>query len=480
MEQTPMLIDGLRTGASSKGWIPVIDPATEEPIAEVPRGMPDDVDAAVRAADAAFTAWSRTAPAERGAVLHRAAARVRARAEDLALLLTSEQGKPLDEARKEIGEVVRTFGYYAGAATTVLGEIAPTDAVSTKSLVFKYPVGVVAAIGPWNYPVSLLAWKIAPALAAGCTLVVKPATETPLAAQAMVEEVLAAGIPGGALNLITGYGRDIGDALIEHPRVRKISFTGSTEVGRRIMAKAAGTIKRVSLELGGQCPMIVWHDADFDRAVRDGVRRAFRNMGQICNSVNRIYVHQAIAEPYIEAFVRQTKALRIGNGRCPDVDLGPMATRDGLTKTMEHIDDAVANGARLLCGGRRPAGVPGGRGYFLEPAVLVDVDHRMKVMREETFGPVAPIMVVSDLDDTIRMANDSVYGLVAYAYTRDLRTAMAFVDGLEAGSVGINTASVASVYAPYGGWKQSGIGRELGRSGLEAYFELKHAVVDVS
>ena len=480
MEQTPMLIDGLRTGASSKGWIPVIDPATEEPIAEVPRGMPDDVDAAVRAADAAFPAWSRTAPAERGAVLHRAAARVRARAEDLALLLTSEQGKPLDEARKEIGEVVRTFGYYAGAATTVLGEIAPTDATSTKSLVFKYPVGVVAAIGPWNYPVSLLAWKIAPALAAGCTLVVKPATETPLAAQAMVEAVLEAGLPRGALNLITGYGRDIGDALIEHPRVRKISFTGSTEVGRRIMAKAAGTIKRVSLELGGQCPMIVWHDADFDRAVRDGVRRAFRNMGQICNSVNRIYVHQAIAEPYIEAFVRQTKALRIGNGRCPDVDLGPMATRDGLTKTMEHIDDGVANGARLLCGGRRPAGVPGGRGYFLEPAVLVDVDHRMKVMREETFGPVAPIMVVSDLDDTIRMANDSVYGLVAYAYTRDLRTAMAFVDGLEAGSVGINTASVASVYAPYGGWKQSGIGRELGRSGLEAYFELKHAVVDVS
>ena len=480
MEQTPMLIDGLRTGASSKGWIPVIDPATEEPIAEVPRGMPDDVDAAVRAADAAFPAWSRTAPAERGAVLHRAAARVRARAEDLALLLTSEQGKPLDEARKEIGEVVRTFEYYAGAATTVLGEIAPTDATSTKSLVFKYPVGVVAAIGPWNYPVSLLAWKIAPALAAGCTLVVKPATETPLAAQAMVEAVLEAGLPRGALNLITGYGRDIGDALIEHPRVRKISFTGSTEVGRRIMAKAAGTIKRVSLELGGQCPMIVWHDADFDRAVRDGVRRAFRNMGQICNSVNRIYVHQAIAEPYIEAFVRQTKALRIGNGRCPDVDLGPMATRDGLTKTMEHIDDAVANGARLLCGGRRPAGVPGGRGYFLEPAVLVDVDHRMKVMREETFGPVAPIMVVSDLDDTIRMANDSVYGLVAYAYTRDLRTAMAFVDGLEAGSVGINNVSVASVYAPYGGWKQSGIGRELGRSGLEAYFELKHAVVDVS
>jgi len=480
MEQTPMLIDGLRTGASSKGWIPVIDPATEEPIAEVPRGMPDDVDAAVRAADAAFPAWSRTAPAERGAVLHRAAARVRARAEDLALLLTSEQGKPLDEARKEIGEVVRTFGYYAGAATTVLGEIAPTDATSTKSLVFKYPVGVVAAIGPWNYPVSLLAWKIAPALAAGCTLVVKPATETPLAAQAMVEEVLAAGIPRGALNLITGYGRDIGDALIEHPRVRKISFTGSTEVGRRIMAKAAGTIKRVSLELGGQCPMIVWHDADFDRAVRDGVRRAFRNMGQICNSVNRIYVHQAIAEPYIEAFTRQTKALRIGNGRSPDVDLGPMATREGLTKTMEHIDDGVANGARLLCGGRRPAGVPGGRGYFLEPAVLVDVDHRMKVMREETFGPVAPIMVVSDLDDTIRMANDSTYGLVAYAYTRDLRTAMAFVDGLEAGSVGINNVSVASVYAPYGGWKQSGVGRELGRSGLEAYFELKHAVVDVS
>lgn len=479
MEEVPMLIAGARTGAFSGDWIPVLNPATEDPVAAVPRGMAEDIDAAMRAAAAAFPVWSRTSPADRAAALRGAAERIRARTDELALMLTEEQGKPLEESRKEIGEAVRTFMYYAGIAPAVLGEIAPADAPTTKSLVFKTPVGVVAAIGPWNYPVSLLAWKIGPALAAGCTMVVKPATETPLAAQAMVGELLAAGLPSGVVNLVTGYGREIGDALIEHPLVRKISFTGSTEVGRRIMGKAAGRITRVSLELGGQCPMIVWHDADFDRAVRDGVRRAFRNMGQICNSVNRIYVHRDIAERYVDAFVHQTRRLRIGNGRRPDVDLGPMATRDGVEKTLEHIEDAVTHGARLLCGGRRPAGV-GEKGYFLEPAVLVEVDHGMKVMREETFGPVAPIMAVDDLDEAIRLANDTEYGLVAYAYTRDLRTAMAFVDRLEAGSVGLNNVSVASVYAPYGGWKQSGIGRELGLHGIDGYLEMKHAVLDLS
>jgi len=480
MEQIPMLIAGRRVPARSGEWIPVQNPATEEEIAQVPRGMPEDVAAAAEVAAAAFPAWSRTPPAERARLLRACADRVAARADALALQLTEEQGKPLAEARKEIDEVIRTFIYYAGAAVTVPGEIAPTDAATTKSLVFKYPVGVVAAIGPWNYPVSLLAWKIAPALAAGCALVVKPATETPLAALAMVEEVQAAGVPPGVVNLVTGYGRDIGDALVDHPLVRKISFTGSTEVGRRIMARAANGPKRVSLELGGHCPLIVWHDADFDRAVRDGVHRSFRNMGQICNSVNRIYVHRRIAEAYVEAFVRATRTLRVGDGRTPGVDLGPMATRAGMVKTLEHIADGVARGAALLCGGRRPPSVGGSRGYFLEPAVLADVDHTMKVMQEETFGPLAPIMVVDDLDQAIALANDTEYGLVAYAYTRDLRTAMEFVDRLEAGSIGVNSVSVASVYAPYGGWKASGLGRELGLHGLEGYLELKHAVVDVS
>ncbi len=480
MEQIPMIIAGQRRHSPSREWIPVLNPATEEPIAAVPRGLPADVDAAAQAAHAAFPAWSRTPAAERGRLLRACAERVRARADDLARQLTEEQGKPLEEARKEIGEVVRTFLYYAGAATTVLGEIAPTDAVTTTSLVFKAPVGVVAAIGPWNYPVSLLAWKIAPALAAGCTVVVKPATETPLAAQAMVAELLDAGLPSGTVNLVTGYGREIGDALVDHPLIRKVSFTGSTAVGRRIMARAAAGIKRVSLELGGHCPMIVWPDADFSRAVRDGVRRAFRNMGQICNSVNRLYVHRRIAGAYTEAFVEETRTLRIGDGRAPGVDLGPMATRDGLVKTQEHIEDAVARGAHLACGGARPAAIPGTQGYFLEPAVLTGVEHSMKVMREETFGPVAPIMVVDDLEQAVALANDTEYGLVAYAYTQDLRTALTFVDRLEAGSVGINSVSVASVYAPYGGWKASGVGRELGHQGLEGYLELKHAVVDIS
>lgn len=478
MEQIPMIVGGRRVGAHSGEWIPVLNPATEESIASVPRGTRNDVDEATASASEAFRAWGRTSPAERSRLLYACADRLKAQANELALLLTEEQGKTLDESRKEIVEAIRTFTYYAGAATAILGEIAPTDAVTTKSLIFKCPVGVVAAIGPWNYPVSLLAWKIAPALAAGCTLVVKPATETPLAAQAMVSELLDAGLPPGVVNFVTGYGREVGDALLDHPLVRKISFTGSTQVGRHIMAKAADGIKRISLELGGQCPMIVWHDADFERAVKDGVRRSFRNMGQICNSVNRIYVHRKIAEEYVDAVVRQTKALRVGDGRKPDVDLGPMATRDGMAKVQEHIEDAVVKGARLLCGGSRPAGLE--RGYFLEPAVLVDVNHSMKVMQEETFGPVAPIMVVDDLEEAISLANDTEYGLVAYAYTRDLRTAMVFIDRLEAGSVGINSVSVASVYAPYGGWKQSGIGRELGLHGLEAYLELKHAVVDLT
>ncbi len=476
MEEVPMIIAGQRVPAASGQWIPVFNPATEALIAAVPRAAPADVDRAVAAADAAFRTWSRLPAAERGGLLQAAARRIAARAEDLARLLTAEQGKPLDEARKEIGEVVRTFRYYAGAAVTALGEIAPTDSATTKSLVFKFPVGVVAAIGPWNYPVSLLAWKIGPALAAGCTLVVKPATETPLAAQAMVAELVDAGLPPGVVNFVTGRGREVGDALLAHPQVRKIAFTGSTDVGRTIMEKAAAGIKRISLELGGQCPMIVWADADVERAVRDGVRRAFRNMGQICNSVNRLYVHRAIAEEYIAAFVRQTTGLRIGDGATAGVDLGPMATPDGVVRTLEHIEDAVAKGARVLCGGKRPAGFD--RGHFLEPAVLVDVNHSMKIMREETFGPVAPIMVVDDLDETIALANDTRYGLVAYAYTRHLSTAMAFIDRLEAGSVGINSVSVASVYAPYGGWKESGIGRELGVHGLEGYLEFKHAVVE--
>jgi succinate-semialdehyde dehydrogenase len=429
---------------------------------------------ALEAAQRAFPEWASTSAETRAALLHQAAALMRERVEELSRWLTLEQGKPIRDSRKEILMAAEVFDYYAEEGKRIFGEWIPTGSQHIRSWVIRQPIGVAAVIAPWNYPVELLAWKIAPALAAGCTVVAKPASAAPIAASEMIRALHDAGLPPGTINLVLGPGRTVGAELVENPISRKIAFTGETETGRWIMEKAAHHIKRVSLELGGQSPMIVCRDADLEKAVAAAVRRAFSNMGQICISVNRIYVAEEIAEVFIKKFVERTRSLRIGNGLDPDVELGPMFSEEVRQKTRDHIADAVSKGARVLYGGHEPDGEEFARGYFFLPTVLVDVDHSMRVMREETFGPVAPIMRFQTIDEAIALANDSPYGLAAYVFTRDLTTAFYVAERLEAGGVGVNINDVTELQAPFGGWKESGLGRELGRWGLESYLELKH------
>ncbi len=474
MEHVDLLING--TWVEGREKLSVLNPADEEVIGTAAVATQAEVDAAVESAERAFQTWSRTPPAHRAALLRRAAQLVRERVDALARLLTLEQGKPLKDARGEIQASADALEYYAEEARRIFGRIIPTDVPNRRSLVIHQPVGPVAAIGPWNYPVLLLAWKVAPALAAGCTVVVKPPSRTPLAISRFLACLVEAGAPNGVVNTVIGPGSTVGTYLVRHPGIRKIAFTGETQTGKEILRMAADGMKRVSLELGGHCPLLVFPDADLEAAARGAVYRAFRNMGQVCNAINRIYVHRQVYEPFVERFVAHTRRLRIGPG-LEDPDLGPMTTREGLEKTMAHVEDARAKGARVVYGGHRPDGFP--KGYFFTPTVLVDVDPSMRVMREETFGPVAPIMPFEDLEEALHLANDSPYGLVAYAYTRDLRTAFLVAEGLEAGTVGVNNVVGGEVPFPYGGWKESGFGLELSHEGLEEYLLVKHIRIDL-
>lgn len=472
VEWVPLLIDGRRMeGAGTP--VDVINPAEEEVIAKASTASPRDVDQAVEAAHRAFPSWSQTTPSVRSQILRKGAALARERLEDLARLLTLEQGKPLRDARGEIQASIDAFEYFAEQARRIYGEVIPNDNPNRRSLVIRQPVGPVAAIGPWNYPVLLLSWKVAPALAAGCSLVVKPPSVTPIAISRFLECLVDAGAPAGVLNIVIGPGSTVGTHLVKHPLIRKIAFTGQTETGKEIMRMAADGIKRISLELGGHCPMLVFPDANVEAAAKAGVYRSFRNMGQICNAINRVYVHQAIYSQFLEAFVEETRRLRIGPG-LEDLDLGPMTTQDGVKKVIEHVEDARIHGATVTYGGARPSGPKCERGYFYQPTVLTGVDHSMKVMREETFGPVAPIMPFQTVDEGVRLANDTPYGLVAYAFTSTLKTAMQVADRLEAGTIGINNVAGGEVPFPYAGWKESGFGIELSHQGLEEYLLTKH------
>jgi succinate-semialdehyde dehydrogenase len=472
MRQFKMLINGEQV-ASLSGKVEVIkNPANQEPVAEVFVGGREDARLALQAAEQAFPVWSETPSQKRAEILHAAADLVRTRAEEIARLLTLEQGKPLKNARMEVLSAAEVLDYYAEEGKRNFGEWITSS--QSRSIVLRQPVGVAALIGPWNFPVDLLAWKVGPALAAGCTFVAKPPSAAPLAATEFVRAVNDAGLPPGAANVVHGPGGEVGAELVENPISRKIAFTGETKTGRWIMAHAAGQIKRISLELGGQSPFIVALDADLEKASAACAQRAFSNMGQICVSVNRVYVADEIAEEFTEKLVQRTEQLRIGNGMEPDVDLGPMFSEAMREKTREHVADALARGAELLYGGREPEGAAFARGFFFLPTILTGVDHSMKVMQEETFGPVAPIMRFKNLKEAVSLANDTEYGLAAYVFTRDLKTALYASERLEAGSIGVNVNSVVDMQAPFGGWKQSGLGRELGHHGLEAYLEIKH------
>ena len=455
--------------------IEVENPATGKVFDEVPMGNEEDADRAVTAANEAFDDWKNLTGEERASHLDKVVESFEANQEKIARKLTQEQGKPLSEARGEVSASIKAFRYYARKARDIKGEIYPTESNQVRSFVIKQPVGPVAAISPWNYPLLLLSWKLAPALSAGCTVASKPATQTPLAVKELFKTFDEAGLPPGVANLVYGPGSTVGRTLVKHDDIRKVAFTGQTRTGKKIMQDASNNVKEMTLELGGHCPMIVDSDAKIEEAAKAGVYRSFRNMGQICNSINRIYVQEDVFEDFTEEFVERTSKLTIANGlEKPEADLGAMLDQNGIEKTKRHINDALEKGAKLEYGGERPDGKEYLNGNFYKPTVLTHVDHDMIVMTEETFGPVAPIMKVSDLQEAVKYSNDSIYGLVAYLFTEDLEKGLNAAEELEYGTVGINNVSGGDAPYPYSGWKQSGLGTELSEEGLNEYLETKH------
>jgi succinate-semialdehyde dehydrogenase/glutarate-semialdehyde dehydrogenase len=469
-----LLIDGQWVDAASGEIIKIQNPATGEIIATVPAAGEAEADSAVAAADRAFTQWSGLTPFQRGAYLRKAAGIVMQRAADIARLMTMEQGKPLAEAVGEVKKGAQILTYYAEEGERIHGKIIPNAEPDMESRVIYQPIGVAAAISPWNYPIELLAWKLGGALAAGCTIVCKLPSETPLSPIAFVKCLLDAGIPDGVVNALTGRGSHIGPPLLKNPLVKKVAFTGSTAVGKQIMAECAPTLKRVSLELGGSLPMVVCKDCDMEAAVAGAVRRSFRNMGQICIAVNRIYVDTAIYVQFTDMFAEAARKLTMGNGLDVDCDLGPMCTKAGIETVQKHIRDGLEKGGRLLCGGKKPEGSEFQRGHFFEPSILADADHSMLVMREETFGPLVGVMPFDCIDRAIALANDTPYGLAAIVYTNSLQTAERLSREINAGNIAINNPDAGAINAPYGGWKDSGFGHEHGAEGLYEYLNIKH------
>lgn len=472
-----LLIGGQYLPAESGAAREVINPATEEIIGRVSIASDGDLEKAVQAAEAAFVQWSTLSPFERGEYLRKASRLVLQRSKEIASLMTLEQGKPLKEAEGEVKKAGRILRYYAEEGERVYGRIIPNDRVDIESRVIYQPVGVVAAITPWNYPVELVAWKVGAALAAGCPVIAKLPTQTPFSPLAFLKCLVDVGIPDGTVNALVGPGDPLGVQLVKHPSVKKVAFTGSTEVGKSVARNCAEFLKKVSLELGGSLPMIISKNCNLEEAVSGAVRRSFRNMGQICIAVNRIYVERSIYASFLEKFALATSRLTIGNGFEDDCDLGPMANKEGLEKAKLHIRDALGKGARLICGGKRPAGEKYAKGFYFEPTILADTTHDMLVMSEETFGPVVGVMPFGSLDEAISLANDTEYGLAAIVYTQSLTEAHYLAERIEAGNIAINNVDAGTINAPYGGWKNSGLGHEHGPEGLYEYLLTKHVRV---
>lgn len=462
-------------------WIPsdgldhreVADPANGRKIGVYSLGTREHVRHALEAAHAAFPAWSAKTARERAGILLQAAARLRENVEVLAKAVTRENGKPLSESRGEVAGAAAHFEWFAEEATRAYGRIVPPAAGGKRHLVIRVPVGVAACIAPWNFPLVLWARKVAPALAAGCTVVARSASQTTLCTMQATEQI-ADLFPAGVLNLITGEAREVSLALLSNPLCRKISFTGSTAVGKELMRAGAESIAHLSLELGGHGPAIVFPDADLDVAEAGIMGAKFRNGGRSCIAVNRVYLHEAIAEKMTERLVAATAALKVGHGLEPDVDVGPLIDPDAVATFQKHVDSALADGARIACGGKQLTDKQYADGFFVQPTVITGVKDRSLCMCSETFGPLLPITTFTDIDDVIARANDTPYGLAAYAFTTNLSTAFTVGERLEAGTIGINDAVPSTTIAPFGGMKESGLGRECGAEGLDAFLETKH------
>jgi acyl-CoA reductase-like NAD-dependent aldehyde dehydrogenase len=463
-------IGGKRTPSSSAETIEIWNPYTESVLDTVPRGTPSDVDRAVEAAQEAFAEWRWIPAVERADMLHEVARRLRDSAEELARQLTLEGGKPLVENLDEVGWTAACFDYYAEIGRHSRGRVIPSIESSQLSLVLKEPYGVVGCIVPWNYPLLLMAWKVAPALAAGNTVILKPSSVAPLAILMLAEAF--DDLPAGTVNIVPGSGRTVGNALVTHPCVPVIAFTGSTAVGQQIVQLAGPMMKKLHLELGGKDAFIVAEDADLDIAVPGVAWAALLNNGQVCTSTERIYVHDSLYEEFTVRISDYVQGLVLGDPLDGSTDLGPMARERFRTRVEEQVADAVERGARILSGGKRPPGLP--KGYFYEPTVLVDVDREMQLMCEETFGPVLPIARYETFDEAIALANDSVYGLGANLYTNNARYVKRFYEEVRAGTLWINDPLTDNDAGPFGGFGMSGIGRELGEEGLDEFRETKH------
>ncbi|MBR1089384.1 NAD-dependent succinate-semialdehyde dehydrogenase [Bradyrhizobium manausense] len=466
-------INGQFVGAADTA---VKNPANGQVIAAVPNFGAQETTAAVDAAAVAFGPWAAKTCKERSSILRRWFDLVIAAREDLAIILTSEQGKPLGEARGEIDYAAAYIEYYAEEAKRVLGELLPSHRADARILVQRRPIGVVAAITPWNFPAAMITRKIAPALAAGCAVVVKPAPETPLTALALAELAHRAGFPAGTVNVITGDAKAIGSVLTGHPAVRLVGFTGSTAVGKLLMAQAATTVKKVALELGGNAPFVVFDDADLDAAVEGTLVSKYRNMGQTCVCTNRIYVQDGIHDAYVKKLAAKVAKLRVGDGLDPNVEQGPLINERALSKVQAHLDDAVAKGASIVVGGQRHAL----GGTFFEPTVLQGATDAMLLAQEETFGPIAPIFRFKSEDEVVAAANSSTSGLAAYFYSRDVGRIFRVLEQLDFGMVGINTGLISTELAPFGGVKESGNSREGSHHGILEFTELKYACLALS
>ncbi|HUR54789.1 MAG TPA: NAD-dependent succinate-semialdehyde dehydrogenase [Gemmataceae bacterium] len=467
-----LFIDGAWCDSSNGKTLAVTNPATEETIADVAFGTRAECNRAVAAASEAMKTWMKQTAYDRAKVLKKTADLMRERADNLARTMTMEQGKPLPEAKGEVMHSADTFEWFAEEGKRAYGQVIPNTVANKRHMTIKHPVGVVGAIGPWNFPITLQARKIAPALAAGCTIVCKPASQTPLSLIGVFECLIDAGLPKGVANLVMGPAADISEEFMTNSLVRKISFTGSTEVGKRLMKQAADQVKRLSLELGGHAPFIVFPDADPEVVAKAAVQGKFRNNGQVCISPSRFFVHKDIEKRFTEVAVEEAKKLKMGNGLDEGVTLGPMFEKKAMDNTLALINDATGKGANLLSGGKRSERFE--KGYFFEPTILKGLSADARLLTDEPFAPVMPVLDFTKIDDVIAQANNTKYGLAAYVFTNDISVAWRMAEGLEAGIIGLNDPVPATPQCPFGGMKESGMGRELAHEGLEAYLETKY------
>lgn len=467
-----MFINGEWVDADKGSTIDVINPATEEVICDVAYGGRVETRRALEAAARAMPAWMKLTAWDRAKVLKKTADLMRERLETIARTLTMEQGKPVPEAKAEILHSADTFEWFGEEGKRAYGQVIPQSQPGKRHLTLKHPVGVVGAIGPWNFPITLHARKIAPALAVGCTIVCKPATQTPLSLIQVFECLIEAGLPAGVANLVMGAPQEVADEFLENPICRKISFTGSTEVGKQLMRGAANQMKRLSLELGGHAPFIVFPDADPEIGAKIAVTGKFRNNGQVCIAPSRFFVHKDVEKKFTEAAVEFARGLKLGNGLDAGVEVGPMFEKKAMQQAVNLVDDAQKTGAKVLTGGKRSDRFD--KGYFFEPTVLANLSPGARILTDEPFAPVMPLLDFSKLDEVIAAANNTKYGLAAYVFTNDLTVAWKMAEGVEAGIIGINDPVPATPQCPFGGMKESGLGRELAHEGLEAYLETKY------